>query len=182
MRCIMVGTKSTQSTRCRSISSSASRASKRLMITTRPAAQQLLPGRDEGAGVIQRAGDQRGAARLHAVLGDLGVALRGREIDDQLGASRAAAGGHRANVARQPIGKRRVRERRSRARSRRARCGAVAVLAGARRRPRGGAARARRWPGARAREAATRSAAASRRASRSRGRPRRTRCRSGARA
>ena len=48
--------------------------------------------------MIQRAGDERDAARLHAVLGDLGIALRRREIDDQLGAPGAAAGGHRAHV------------------------------------------------------------------------------------
>ena len=162
----MVGTKSTQSTRCFSISSRAWRRVEAGHQHDGPAAQELLPGGDEGAGVIQRAGHQRGAARLHAVLGQLGIALRGREVEDQLGPPGAPAGGHGADLLRGDIGKCRVRAARDRARSRPA--GSAAPRTRRRARPPPApAAPARRSRGARARGASTRSAAGSRRASRS---------------
>ena len=59
MRCIMVGTKSTQSTRYCSISASARSASKRRIATTVPPMQELRPRGDEGPGVVERAGHER---------------------------------------------------------------------------------------------------------------------------
>ena len=69
MRCIMVGTKSTHSTRCRSISASAASASKRVINTTVPPQSSCCHDVMNGPGVIERAGHQRRAARAHAVLG-----------------------------------------------------------------------------------------------------------------
>ena len=124
MRCIMVGTKSTQSARMlldqreRTLGVEA-----RASATTRAAQRSCVPRRDEGPGVVERAGHERGAARLHPVLGRLGVDLRRRPCRRSAWPPGAAARGHGAHAARDHVGQRRVADARVRARSRPARSG-----------------------------------------------------------